>query len=225
MSNPIGDSIRGIMSLPRVTWTATMDCLFRPVYELQFRIRMVTGVFWGQCLEREMEAAIADGKEKYILVIDYDSVFDTNDIVKLWEVMEADPTIDALCPVQVKREQNEFLYKVDPEPKVPATRDAVEVLSGHFGLTMIRTSSLIRLPRPLFLSKPDMSGQWGPYKTDEDIYFWEQMRTYSRRICVCPSVKIGHLQLLITWPDGKYYKHQFVNDFKKNGRPGNCEVE
>jgi hypothetical protein len=42
---------------------------------------------------------------------------------------------------------------------------------------------------------------------------------------VCPTVKIGHLQLLITWPDGKHYKHQFVNDFKKNGRPGNCEVD
>lgn len=225
MSNAVGKDIRGIMSLPRVTWTATVDCIFDAIHTLQFRTRMVTGVFWGQCLEREMELAIKDKHEKYILVMDYDSIFDTKDIIKLWEVMEQDPSIDALCPVQVMRESNNLLYKIDTESKFPKNPDAIDVLSGHFGLTLIRISSLDRLPRPLFLAEPDPNGSWGPYKTDEDIYFWNQMRQYSRRVCVCPRVKIGHLQLMVTWPDGKYAKNQYVNDFKAQGRPGNCEVD
>lgn len=225
MSHPIGDTIRGIMSLPRVTWTATVDCVFTSIYELKFRTRMVTGVFWGQCLEREIEAAIADGSEKYILIMDYDSVFDTRDIIKMWEVMEANPSISALCPVQVKREEHSMLYQVDPDPKYPSTPDAIDVLTGHFGLTLLRISDLKRLPRPLFAAKPDPNGNWGPYKTDEDIYFWEQMRAYSRRICVCPKVKIGHLQLVVTWPDNGKSKAQFVNEFKAKGRPITCEVD
>lgn len=223
MSNPIGDSIRGIMSLPRVTWTATMDCHMQAAYELKYRARFVTGVFWGQCLEREIEYAIAEGKEKYALVIDYDSVFNAADITTLWEVMEENPDITALCPVQVKRESNDHLHRKVEEPKFNS-RDAVEIESGHFGLTLIRLSHLKNIPRPLFKAVPDMSGNWGPYKTDEDIYFWHQLKKYGRNICMCPRVKIGHLQLLITWPDGKYSKYQYVNEFKASGRPGNCEV-
>lgn len=224
MSNPIGQTIRGIMSLPRVTWTATMDCVLTASYKLGFRSRFITGVFWGQCLEREIEYAISEGSEKYALIIDYDSVFDERDIVRLWEIMEQNPEISVLCPVQVKRESNSHLHKKDDEA-TQISRDAVDVESGHFGLTLIRLAHLKGVPRPLFKAVPDMSGSWGPYKTDEDIYFWQQLKKYGRRICLCPNVKIGHLQLLITWPDGKYARHQYVNEYKANGRPGNCEVD
>lgn len=201
-----------------------MDCVMTSAYTLNFRCRFVTGVFWGQCLEREIEFAISEGFEKYALIIDYDSVFDDRDIVKLWEIMEQNPDITALCPVQVKRETNSHLHKNDEESK-SMDRNVVNIESGHFGLTMIRLAHLKGVPRPLFKPLPDPDGSWGPLKTDEDIYFWNQLKKYGRRICLTPSVKIGHLQLMITWPDGPYAKHQYVNQYKAGGRPGNCEVD
>lgn len=223
MSHPVGSTIRGIMSLPRVTWTATMGCLMEAMFAIPFRSRFVTGVFWGQCLEREIELAIADGTEKYALIIDYDSVFDQADIVMLWETMEANPDISALCPIQVKRESDEHLHRRDEMAK-GGIKSAIDIETGHFGLTLIRLSHLKGIPRPLFKAVPDMEGKWGPYKTDEDIYFWQQLKKYGRRICLCPRVRIGHLQLMVTWPDGDGAQHQYFNKFRDNGRPSNCGI-
>lgn len=211
------------MSVPRVTWTATVGSIFDCMYELQFRTRMITGVFWGQVFERELELALKEDQEKYALMIDYDSIFDARDIVRLWEIMESDKSITSLCPVQVMRECDRHLYrrKMETERK---QNGVIDIEHGHFGLTLIRLSHLHGLPRPLFRAIPDPDGGWGPLKVDEDINFWNQLNKYGRRVCMAPDVKIGHLQLMVTWPNGDGASHQYVNDYKAKGRPSNCEV-
>jgi len=219
--------IRAVMSLPRVTWTTTASVLHEACMQLGIECSRSTGVFWGQCLERMIEQCVSDGM-KYILTVDYDSVFDQHDIVRLWQVMEANPDIAALCPIQIQRDKCNTLASIkDADGKfvrdVPLEAfhtDALDVMSGHFGLTLIRVSALEGIRRPLFHSTPDAEGGWGDGRVDEDITFWLRLGEAGRRVCLCPRVRIGHLQLVITWADDAFKAvHQYHPDYIDNGRP------
>lgn len=214
-----------LMSVPRVGWIETFGCLNRASRDLGFESVIVQGVFWGHCIENGLEEILRRGQSKYALVADYDSVFDTDDILKLHEIIEADPTIDAICPYQVQRESNCLIVTKDEEEAGSTYRDGVfDIKTGHFGLTLVRLSALDRLPRPLFHSTPDASGGWREGKTCDDIYFWDQMRQYSRRICMTDKVRIGHLQLFITWPLQKGPMHQYIQAYHQYGRPQETKV-
>lgn len=219
--------VRAIMSLPRVAWTDTQSNLHIACSRLGIDAQRSTGVFWGQCLERMIEGCVADGVE-YILTVDYDSIFDENDIVRLWQVMEANPEVSVLCPVQIQRDHARALASmVGPDGRLKThldqndlMTDALDIHTGHFGLTLIRVSALEGVERPLFLAKPDPNGGWNEGRTDEDIHFWHRLRSAGRRVCLCPRVRIGHLQLVITWPDEAFNAvHQYHGDYTKVGRP------
>lgn len=221
------DEIGAIMSLPRIAWTTTMGCLHEAAASLGIDVTRTTGVFWGQCMQRMMESAIEDGR-KYILTVDYDSVFDANDIVRLWQVMEANPDVAVLCPLQIQRDKENSLVCIMGEDGELARgigeeqlyTDALDIYTGHFGLTLIRVSALEGVERPLFCGKPDAQGGWGAGRTDDDIQFWHQMRAAKRRICLCPRVRIGHLQLVVTWPDERFEAiHQYHPEYTEKGRP------
>lgn len=220
-------NVRAIMSLPRIAWTTTMSVLHESCMRLGIEAQRATGVFWSQCLERMMEQAIADGVE-YILTVDYDSVFDQHDIVRLWQIMEANKDVAAVCPMQIQRDRVNALCSIkDGKGGFHATvdeetlqTDVVDIYTGHFGLTMIRTSALAGLPRPLFHSKPDPNGGWNEGKVDDDITFWMRLNDAGKRVCLCPRVRIGHLQLVVTWPDDGFIAvHQYHPEYIDNGRP------
>lgn len=219
--------IRAVMSLPRVTWTTTASVLHEACMNLGIECSRSTGVFWGQCLERMIEQCVKDGME-YILTVDYDSVFDQHDIVRLWQIMEANPDIAALCPIQIQRDKCNTLASIkDADGKFVENvsmeafqTDAMDVMSGHFGLTLIRVSALEGIPRPLFHSTPDPNGGWNDGRIDEDITFWLRLGEAGRRVCLCPRVRIGHLQLVLTWADDHFQAHhQYYPDYIDNGRP------
>ena len=220
-------NITAIQSLPRVTWTTPSAMLHEACMLLGIPCTRSTGVFWGQCMESMIEGCVKDGME-YILTVDYDSIFDAHDVVRLWQVMEANPDIAALCPMQIQRDRVNTLCSMVDENGNHKTSvslmdfetDAVDIASGHFGLTLIRVSSLAGVQRPLFHSVPDKDGGWGDGKVDEDITFWKRMQAAGRRIAICPRVRIGHLQLVITWPNDQFQAvHQYHPDFIKSGRP------
>lgn len=219
--------IRAVMSMPRVSWTTTNHVLHQAAAKLGIDTVRVTGVFWGQCLERVMEQAAKDGM-KYILTVDYDSVFDAEDIVRLWQIMETRPDVDALCPMQIQRDKENCLFTMTNADGSFRTgiderelfTDALPMHTGHFGLTMIRTSALEGIKRPLFHASPAPDGTWGDGRTDDDINFWNLLRSAGRKICLCPRVKIGHLQLVISWPDeNNQALHQYFPAYSEGGRP------
>lgn len=220
-------NIRAVMSMPRVSWTTTNHVLHMAAAKLGIDAMRVTGVFWGQCLERAIEEAIRDGVE-YILTVDYDSVFDAEDIVRLWQIMHTRPDIAALCPLQVQRDKENCLFTLrDSEGRLRAGvgedelfTDAIEMNTGHFGLTLIRVSALEGIPRPLFYCKPAPDGSWGEGRVDDDIHFWNQLRDAGRLVALCPRVRIGHLQLVISWPDeNSQALHQYFPEYSAKGRP------
>ena len=224
--------VQALMSMPRIAWTDTMGATHLACAKLGIDFVKGVGVFWGQVLQRMMEQICADDKRKYILTIDYDSIFDAEDIVRMWQIMEQNPDVDALFPLQIGRDREHCLLSmVDGDGKrmtrVEATefrRQVIPCETGHFGLTFIRTDALRRMAKPWFLGVPNAEGGWTGEKTDDDIYFWKRFSESGNRLCVTPRVRIGHLQLIVTWPGEDLRTiHQYVTKYQDDGRPAECK--
>ena len=228
---PMAD-VHAVMSMPRVCWTDTMGAVHLVCSKLGINFTKATGVFWGQCLQRVMESVTAqENGPKYILTIDYDSIFNEQDVIRLWQIMETNEDIAALCPLQIGRDRETVLLTLtDEQGNLRRTADpsefhvdALDIGTGHFGLTMIRTSALRTMPKPWFLGVPNAVGEWGEGRIDDDIYFWKSLKANGGRIAVCPKVRIGHLQLVITWPNESLQSiHQYVSKYNDDGRPDEC---
>lgn len=227
---PMADVV-AIMSLPRIAWTENFSSVAQCCARLGIDFYKATGVFWGQCMQRVIEQAIDVPKNKYVLSIDYDSVFDENDVVRLWQIMETHPEVDAIFPLQIQRERERVLLTmVDGDGnrvhKVDASvfrQETVQCETGHFGLTFFRAESFRKMSKPWFLSKPMPDGTWGDGRVDDDIHFWKEWNRCGNRCYVCPRVRIGHLQLQITWPGEDLRTiHQYCTKYNDEGRPTEC---
>ena len=216
-----------VMSIPRVGWTDTYRCLLDSFYSLRMRCIQTNGVFWGQCLTRAMEQVIAGGEAKWILAVDYDSVFDAHDIVVLRTIAEEN-NLDILAPMQAKRESVELLTKIDDgtgqpirELEISRLNDPyLPCLHAHFGCTLIRVEALKKLAKPWFLGTPSPSGEWDDSRIDDDIHFWKQATAANLKMGVTTRVRIGHLELLIAWTGENLQPvHQRITDYNAKGRP------
>jgi hypothetical protein len=99
-------------------------------------------------------------------------------------------------------------------------QELLPLRSGHFGLTLLRASAFAKMPRPWFLGVPDENGGWGEGRTDDDIYFWRQWLAKGLSLCQANHVRVGHLQLVVSWPDRDLAPlHQYVSDYRANGIP------
>lgn len=224
--------IQAIMSLPRVSWTETMGHVYTAMASLEIPFTKSTGVFWSQSLQRMMQAISAKPQPpKYIMTIDFDSIFEVRDIVRLWQIMEDNPDLFALCPLQIGRDRDAVLLTAldangVPMRECPAEhfhRETIDIGHGHFGLTLIRTEMLAKLSLPWFKGEPNAAGEWGEGRIDDDIYFWKKARREGLRVAACPKVRIGHLQLVISWPDDALRtRHQYVGKYYDDGRPPEC---
>lgn len=222
--------IAAVMSMPRLAFSDNMFCALQVATELGLGFERHTGAFWGQCLERAIEGHLADGST-YILTVDYDTCFTAKDVRRLVAIMEDNPHVDALCPVQVKREEPACLLGLlkddgtrwprgEPVPMDHFRGELSRLFWGHFGLTLIRTSKLRELPHPWFHSTPDPEGKWGEGRLDDDLFFWKKWVDSGRTIYLANRVPVGHAQLMVSWPgaDGLPV-HQYSTAFAKGERP------
>ena len=216
-----------VMTIPRLLWTENIHCVSTALGALGMPIIRSTGVFWGACLQRIMSDVAAIPNAKYVLAIDYDSIFDAHDIVALHRIIE-DTGMDAVCALQMGRDRSAIISALDdghgnPLRELPVEKLqelALPVLFGHFGLTLIRVESLRALAKPWFLGDPGEDGEWRDKRVDEDVYFWRKARAAGWKVGVTPHVRIGHLQMVATWVGSEFEPvYQFMPDFHKNGRP------
>ena len=217
--------IRGVMTMPRLTWTDTMFCCQKITSALGIEITNSSGVFYGQGMQRILSMHAQDTSIKWALTIDYDSLFDWKDLVAMVEIATRE-NLDALAPLQSGRERLAPLCVASTNwiPRRINTQDLqqdwFEVSSMHFGLTLIRMDSLRKLPKPWFLATPNANGDWEGDKVDDDIHFWKQTQKANWKIGVTPKVSIGHIETVATWPGPKLQSlHQSTHNYLRSGKP------
>jgi hypothetical protein len=226
---PIGDlrNVEAAMSMPRLAWTENMFCAIAALVPLKVNITKHTGAFWGQCLSRLMEETLKKPQIEWILTVDYDSIFTREDVIGLYRLATT-RGLDAIAATQVGRERTTVLITCEDESGAPRTSlDAAElsneilpVATAHFGLTLIRAEALRKLPRPWFHGQPAPDGTWGEGRVDDDIQFWRQWSRAGLKVHQANAIKIGHLQVVISWPDALLQaRHQYHNEFIKTGKP------
>lgn len=216
-----------VMSMPRLAWSDNMQCVADACFKLSMPMVRTTGVFWGQCLQRMIDEACGQQRWKYILTVDYDTVFMPHDVVALRHILERNG-LHALASLQMARDRDDLLTQLDdgngqPLRSMEATRLLEEhwpCLTSHFGLTLFDIEAIRKVPRPLFLGVPNADGAWGDGRVDDDIYFWHKARAAGMRCSITPQVRVGHLQVMCTWPDSELQPvHQYVRDYCSRGRP------
>lgn len=226
----IGQDILAIFTTPRLLWADMMFCAQQTLYTLGIPLKWCQGVFWGQVMSRMLEEACKD-RYKYVMVLDYDSVFSTDDVLQLYAIMESQPEVDALCPMQLRRGDGSLLATVlDAEGHEALILNrqvfqltSVPIATGHFGCTLIRTKAIACMSRPLFKSEPNLHGEWESGKIDEDIWFWKNMRDSGLKVHMAPSVHIGHCEVVVTWADNRINPfYQTINEYNETGKPKNA---
>jgi hypothetical protein len=221
--------VSAVMSVPRLAFMDNFQCAMTALMPMGIKLRHHIGAYWEACLERTITAAIEEDQPDAILTIDYDTVFGRGDIEKLIQTMRERPEVDALAPMQSARHTDQPLLTLDLPLGVKSPEriahgvfadDITELRTAHFGLTLIRTSSLAKLPRPWLWSQPAPDGTWGEGRCDADIYFWKQWREAGLKLFSANRVTVGHLELMVLWPGQNFtVTHQLPRDYHKNGKP------
>ena len=208
--------ISALMSVPRVGWNDAETCISRALSGFGIPTNRVTGVFWGQCMQRGFNAAIEKGTE-YVLTIDYDSMFTEKHLQQLLNDFFSTPDADAMCALQRRRcSDAPLITKRDADGKVEIDGTPVQVSTGHFGLTLFRLDAFKRMEKPWFWETPDKDGDWGDGRLDQDIFFWKQWQKAGNKLYMAPLVSIGHLELVVSEFDESMQSRQLhVNEWRK----------
>lgn len=206
-----------LMSTPRLGFTDNFFCVSQALTPHKIPLVKHSGAFWGQCLQRSMEAVIDE--YNYILTIDYDSIFTPRTVEALLTLMYHEG-VDAIAPLQQKRESNTVMFAlagVSPDDKTTVEDDwfskpVQRVETAHFGCTLFRTSALKRVAKPWFIAHANEAGEYSGGHVDEDIHFWKAWAAAGNTLGMATQVSIGHAELMITWPSrqspsGKVQQH------------------
>ena len=184
------------------------------------------GAYWGQALSEAIRAAIDKGFD-YIITTDYDSLFSSENVGTLIKLMDDNPEADAICSAQMGRFSGLLISTKSGtiDSKDLKTKDLVEIDRGAFGLTILRASSFTDLKKPWFTHTPDSNGDWASNsdKVYDDIYFWKNLAECGKKVFLAPRVVIGHLELLIKWPDENMNEmYETMKDYREHGAPADC---
>jgi hypothetical protein len=227
---PSHRKIQAVISLPRYGPTKYFNALVQTLGAFRIPVEMQWGAWWDHRLTAAIENALDAGVE-WVLTLDYDSPPRPEDVKALAVLMEEHPEIDALAPIQVKREEDTALFRpIDPATgqykagKITLAEfdgDVTEVGWAHFGLTLIRASALRKMKKPWFLGVPDAKGGWSDHSTHPDIYFWNNLRESGGRLFVANHVSIPHMQDIAVWPrhDMGGAVFQYMSDMQRDGKP------
>jgi len=176
---------------------------------------------WGRGLTFAAVQALGDGAD-YIMFLDYDSVFTADDCRELLRIMQENPHIAALYPVEAHRHQDLPLGFNAIMPADYRRGDEVTaVQSGHFGCTIVRREVFESIPQPWFMTLPntvtlDMADKGG---LDADIYFWFQLRAYGFQAYQANRVQIGHQEMCVKWCGENGIIWQPIQNWRKHGKP------
>jgi len=209
-------SIRCVISKPRIGFTSNANCMIRELAMKGVECTLGQGAYWHQVLTNIMEQEL-DNRSDYLLTLDYDTWFTYGHVKKMVELIELSGA-DAIVSMQVKRESDELLLNAEKRTLSYEEYQSglMPIKSGHFGCTIFRTSAFDKLKKPWFLPVPGPDGRWAEGRLDADMYFWKNFKECGLKPILATKVKIGHLQLMCTFP-GTFEEnfkpvHYYVDD-------------
>src|SRR5262249_53231970 len=89
---------------------------------------------------------------------------------------------------------------------------------GQFALTLFRRSVFEKIALPWFKESPGPDGHWQEGRIDADIGFWHNCIESGIKVGLAMDVIVGHLELMITWPDLERRPHyQHINAWRDGG--------
>lgn len=218
-------NVGAVLAAPRFGPVMHFGCHHNALTPLKIPTTIIEGCFWWQQLCEGMETHLADGKE-FVLTMDYDTIFSTEQVVELYRLIRAYPEYDAICALQSKRGAKITLFASVPHElggnitafDLPVTH----VMTGHFGLTIFRGDALREHPRPWMTPIPNDDGRWEDGNVDADIDFWRRWAQAGRKLGLASHVPVGHMQQKITWPDQNFDQiDQGQQDYTDHGMPPN----
>lgn len=225
--------VAAITSVPRLGWNDHWGSVWHALRSTDFNIPLYKfgGAFWEQGMQRGLTAMIEKGTE-WALCLDYDTLFDASDVKGILTLAAMYPEADAIVPVQVRRNNEQFLFSMKDEfgnPRRSADisefdADLTAIETGHFGMTLIKLEALRDIAKPWLWSQPDENGDWSDERCDADIYFWRKFRAAGKRVFQANHIKIGHLQIISSWTTNDWQiKHQYISDWTASGKPEECK--
>ena len=225
-TNP-ANNVRASLSCPRFGPTIHQRCTSKAFGRAHIPYNVANGAYWHQVLSMLLEDAIK-GKAEFVFAVDYDSIFDYEDVLELCRLIRADTAADAVCPMQSKRGGKTTLVGMADRHGIPRTKvyvaefdqNLTQIHRGHFGLTIFRVESLANHPRPWMIPIPDSDGCWGEGRIDADINFWDRWRDSGKTLYLANHVVIGHMEEVISWPTRDFTPiYQDIGDYDRNGIP------
>lgn len=196
-------SVHAAMSRPRLGWQDMFSCALETLMPMGINLYSRSGAYWGVSMANAIEAVMETGSE-YVLTMDYDTVFCKDDVEDLLATMIANPHVDALVPLEMGRVDDRVLLNATaPHGQTGLTFNDMDstlipIRTGHFGLTLFRSSALKKLPRPWFQHSFNPNGG---YKNYEDVEFWLAFQAAGLNTFLAPRVVIGHLEVFVMWAD------------------------
>lgn len=170
-------------SMPRLGFTENFQSTMY-FAALGIPVAYSTGAYWQKSLHKVFTAACSLGYD-WVLTVDYDSIFKPDDVKKMvsWS-HQLSPTS---CSV--------VLGDMAGREKLGSLLSHVEEGYGHFGFTLISTTLLEKISEDWIFGAPGK---------DPDILLWEKFKEAEAVIYVDDTLKIGHLEQRIKWPDGSF---------------------
>lgn len=188
--------VAAFMTAPRYECVYSRNVIDHAFKQAGIPLIVSGGVFYGQCMQRMFEDAIEAGVE-IAVTVDFDSLFNLQQLHRLLGVLCSDEKYDAVAAMQCKRGKQIPLFTVGGQTKVAYCGEPIEVTTAHFGLTAIKLERLRDVPKPWFWSRPDKDGRWTDSKIDDDIWFWNVFRQAGRRVWVDVESRIGHMEEMV----------------------------
>jgi hypothetical protein len=232
-SSPDSDvhGVYAVMSMPRQGHTAHWQCVLNALAVNRIPVHTLIGCFWHQHVTNAIEDMLKKPDCEYILTMDYDTIFNYQEVKELYRIMRAYPHVDALCPVQSKRSCQDALFNIinkDGKQKRESwvadfECNVTRVTTGHFGLTFLRARKLREFQKPWMVPKPNKDGEWHDGHQDADINFWLHWADVGNTLYIANRVPVGHLEEVVSWPgrpDKSFAKvYQTYTDYRENGKP------
>jgi hypothetical protein len=166
-------------------------------------------------MQRMMQQAVDNGVEVAV-TCDGDSLFTSDDIMRLIGTVESNEHIDALASMQIRRGNSTLLASIAGKSQVQIEGEPIKATTAHFGLTVLDLRKLAAVPKPWFFSQPDSEGDWSDARVDDDIWFWQQWAKAGNSVYLDPNTRIGHMEEMVVMVHPQTYEavHAYPSEWR-----------